>query len=224
MWRDVAKLLIKTKFLYMEFKINFASVEQIVEEARNGRAFIIIDDEDRENEGDIMISAKHITSEIVNTMKKAGGLVCVAIDSQILQQFNLQMHPRVNIEPLETAFTYSVDASRGIQTGMSSADRANTIRKIADPQCNFHDLKSPGHVFPILAREKGLAERRGHTEAAIEIAKMANIPRAMAICEIVNEDGSMAKGHDIQKFSEKYNMKISTVQLLAEHLNTQNSC
>jgi len=215
---SAVELLIKTKFLYMESKITFDTIESIVNEAREGRAFIIVDDEDRENEGDIIIPAACITPELINIMKNAGGLVCVAIDHKIHQKFDLKLHPRRNIEKSETAFTYSIDATSGIQTGISSKDRAHTIKKLSDPKSNSEHFKSPGHVFPVLAHKNGLKERQGHTEASIEIAKLADLPGVMVMCEIINEDGTMARGVDLHKFAKLNKMKISSVELLCKHL------
>ena len=215
---SVVELLMKTKFLYMESRITFDTIDSIVNEAVKGKAFVIVDDEDRENEGDIIAPAACITPELINVMKDAGGLICVAIYHEVHQRFALELHPRRNIKELETAFTFSVDAVSGIRTGISSIDRAHTIRKLADPDGKPECFKSPGHVFPVLAHKNGLKERQGHTEASIEIAKLANLPGAMVMCEIINKDGTMARNQDLRKFVKHNKMKISSVKLLYDYI------
>ena len=215
---SVVGLLIKIKFLYMEPKITFDTIDSIINEAQKGNAFIIVDDEHRENEGDIIASAAFITPKLINVMKEAGGLICVAIDHEVFNRFALELHPRRNIEASETAFTLSVDAVSNIQTGISSEDRAYTIKKLADPLGNPKDFKSPGHIFPVLAHKNGINERRGHTEASIEIAKLAKLPGAMVMCEIINKNGTMSRGIELHKFAQDYKMKISTVDLLHRYI------
>ena len=197
----------------------FDSIEDIINEARLGRPFIITDDEDRENEGDIIIPAQFISVEIIRLMMVfARGLICVAIDQNIANKFDLKLHPRRNVDEHETAFTYSTDSKEGGSTGMSAADKVNTIKKLIDKNSSIDDFKVPGHIFPVLAKENGVLERRGHTEAAVDIAKLAKLKSAMVICEIINEDGTMARSDDLVRFSKKHNMKISSVERLVQYI------
>ncbi|WHA04357.1 3,4-dihydroxy-2-butanone-4-phosphate synthase [Candidatus Bandiella numerosa] len=197
----------------------FDPIEDIIEEAKLGRPFIITDDEDRENEGDIIIPAQYITTEVINLMIMfARGLICVAIDQKIANKFDLKLHPRRNIDEFETAFTYSIDSRQGVSTGMSAIDKVHTIQKLVNENSTIADFKVPGHIFPVVARERGVLERRGHTEAAVDIAKLAKLKPAMVICEIINDDGTMARRNDLIKFSKKHGMKISSVEKLVQYI------
>ena len=197
----------------------FHSIEGIIEEAKSGHPFIITDDEDRENEGDIMIPAQYITVEIINFMTMfARGLICVAIDQNIAKKLDLKLQYRRNVNELDTAFAYSIDSIAGVSTGISAVDKAHTIKRLSDEDATVSDFKVPGHVFPIIARNNGLFERRGHTEAAIEIAKLANLKSAMVICEIMNNDGTMARRNDLMDFSQKHNIKISSVTKIVQYI------
>lgn len=202
----------------------FNSIADIIEEAKLGKPFVIIDDEDRENEGDVIIPAQFITAEIINFMTMfARGLICVAIDQTTANKFDLKLHPRRNVDEFETAFTYSIDAKDDGSTGMSASDKANTISKLVNQNSTIDDFKVPGHVFPVLARPKGVLERRGHTEAAVDIAKLANLVPVMVICEIINDDGSMARRDDLLRFAKDHGMKISSVEKLVQHITSLNS-
>lgn len=202
----------------------FNSIVDIIEEAKLGKPFVIIDDEDRENEGDVIIPAQFISAEIINFMTMfARGLICVAIDQAIANKFDLKLHPRRNVDEFETAFTYSIDAKDDGSTGMSASDKANTISKLVNQNSTIGDFKVPGHVFPVLARPKGVLERRGHTEAAVDIAKLANLVPVMVICEIINDDGSMARRDDLLRFAKDHGMKISSVEKLVQHITSRNS-
>ncbi len=197
----------------------FDPIEDIIEEAKLGKPFIITDDEDRENEGDIIIPAQFITVEIINLMIMfARGLICVSIDQKLADKFDLKLHPRRNVDELETAFAYSIDSKEGVSTGMSATDKVHTIQKLTSENSTIDDFKVPGHIFPVIAREKGVLERRGHTEAAIDIAKLAKLKPAMVICEIINDDGTMARRNDLLEFSKKHGMKISSVEKLVQYI------
>ena len=197
----------------------FDSIDEIIEEAKLGKPFIITDDEDRENEGDIIFPAQFISEEIIRLMiLHARGLICVAINKDIANKFDLKLHPRRNVSKFETAFTYSIDSKIGGSTGISAFDKVNTIKKLINENSTIDDFKVPGHVFPIIARDKGVLERRGHTEAAIDIAKLANLKPAMVICEIINNDGTMARKDDLMKFSKHHGMKISSVEKLVHYI------
>ena len=197
----------------------FDPIEDIIEEAKLGRPFIVTDDEDRENEGDIIIPAQFITVEIINLMIMfARGLICVSIDQNIADKFDLKLHPRRNVDEFETAFSYSIDSKEGVSTGMSAIDKVHTIQQLINENSTIDDFKVPGHIFPVIAREKGVLERRGHTEAAIDIAKLAKLKPAMVICEIINDDGTMARRNDLLEFSKKHGMKISSVEKLVQYI------
>jgi len=197
----------------------FDPIEDIIEEAKLGRPFIITDDEDRENEGDIIIHAQYITVEIINLMIMfARGLICVSIDQNTADKYDLKLHPRRNVDEFETAFAYSIDSKEGVSTGMSAIDKVHTIQRLISENSTIDDFKVPGHIFPVIAREKGVLERRGHTEAAIDIAKLAKLKPAMVICEIINDDGTMARRNDLLKFSKKHGMKISSVEKLVQYI------
>ena len=197
----------------------FDSIKDIINEAKMGRPFIITDDENRENEGDIFVPAQFISEDIIKFMMLfARGLICVAIDYNIANKLNLKLHPRRNIEHHETAFTYSIDSKKGGSTGISAADKVNTIKKLINEKSTIQDFKIPGHIFPILAKQNGVLERRGHTEAAIDIAKLAELRLGMVICEIINKDGTMAKNYDLIQFSKKHSMKISSVETLVQYI------
>jgi 3,4-dihydroxy 2-butanone 4-phosphate synthase/GTP cyclohydrolase II len=209
----------RTEFLFMEYKCMFNSIEEIIEEAKQGRIFIITDDEGRENEGDMIIPAQFISAKVINFMTTfARGLICVAIDKSIADRFDLKLHPRRNVDELETAFTYSIDAKNDVSTGISASDKATTILNLLDPNSTVADFKVPGHVFPVLAKDGGVLERRGHTESAIDISKLADIKPAMVICEIIKEDGTMARKDDLIKFSKTHDMKISSVEMLVQYI------
>ncbi len=197
----------------------FSKIAEIIQDIKSGKPVIITDDESRENEGDIIIPAQFITAEIVNFLiQEAKGLICVAISQKVADQFALSLHPRRNVKASETAFTYSIDLKEGITTGISAKDRADTILKLSDVSGSSDDFKVPGHVFPVIAKDGGIFERRGHTEAAIDIAKLADLTHAMVMCEIIKQDGFMARRDDISKFSKEHNLKVSSIEELGKYM------
>jgi 3,4-dihydroxy 2-butanone 4-phosphate synthase/GTP cyclohydrolase II len=187
-------------------------IEEVIEEARNGRMYILVDAEDRENEGDLVIPAQFATPEQVNFMARFGrGLICLALTEQRTNALGLQpMSPR-NQTRHSTAFTISIEAKDGISTGISAADRARTISVAIDPTKSHDDIVSPGHVFPLTAREGGVLVRAGHTEASVDIARLAGLIPAAVICEIMNDDGTMARLPDLVAFAQKHALKIGTI-------------
>lgn len=189
-----------------------SSIPDILEEAKAGRMFIIVDDENRENEGDLIIPAQMATPEVINFMAKyCRGLICLALTQERVRQLQLSMMSRENGTPYQTAFTVSIEAREGITTGISAADRAQTISVAIDPKKNAQDIISPGHIFPVVAREGGVLVRAGHTEAAVDIARMAGLIPAGVICEIMNEDGTMARLPNLIDFAKTHNLKIATI-------------
>jgi 3,4-dihydroxy 2-butanone 4-phosphate synthase/GTP cyclohydrolase II len=192
--------------------MSLATIEEILAEARAGRMFIIVDDEDRENEGDLVIPAQYAHAEAVNFMAKYGrGLICLTLESQQVQRLGLPPMARQNGSRHGTAFTVSIEAREGVTTGISAADRAHTIATAIRADASSADIASPGHVFPLEAREGGVLVRAGHTEAAVDIARLAGLIPAGVICEIMNDDGSMARMPDLQKFATEHALKIASI-------------
>jgi 3,4-dihydroxy 2-butanone 4-phosphate synthase/GTP cyclohydrolase II len=188
-------------------------VETIIDEARNGRMFILVDDEDRENEGDLIIPAQMATPEAINFMATHGrGLICLALTSARVDALGLAPMSRQNRTRHETAFTVAIEARDGVTTGISAADRARTISVAIDSAKGPEDIVTPGHVFPLVAREGGVLVRAGHTEAAVDIARLAGLNPSGVICEIMNEDGSMARLADLLGFARKHGLKIGTIR------------
>ena len=174
--------------------------------------FILSDDEDRENEGDLIIPAQFATPEAINFMAKYGrGLICLAMEKKQIERLGIPMMSQQNGTRFQTAFTVSIEAREGVTTGISAADRAHTIQTAISPNCGPQDIVTPGHVFPLLARDGGVLERTGHTEAAVDFARLAGLVPAGVICEIMNEDGSMARLPDLVRFAQFHNLKIGTV-------------
>ncbi|KCZ56538.1 3,4-dihydroxy-2-butanone 4-phosphate synthase [Hyphomonas beringensis] len=195
-----------------EFHDAISSIDEIIEDARNGRMFILVDAEDRENEGDLIIPANFATPEHVNFMARHGrGLICLAMTQERAHTLNLDMMTRNNRESMGTAFTVSIEAKEGVTTGISAHDRARTIAVAIDPTKDHDDIVSPGHVFPLVARDGGTLVRAGHTEAAVDISRMAGLFPAGVICEIMNEDGSMARLPELVSFAQLHNLKIGTI-------------
>ncbi|HEX8642194.1 MAG TPA: 3,4-dihydroxy-2-butanone-4-phosphate synthase [Allosphingosinicella sp.] len=213
-WNPTADTLLKLeKFLSNGSRGVMASAEQIIDEARNGRMFILVDDEDRENEGDLVIPAQMATPEAVNFMAKHGrGLICLALTRDRVEQLGLPLMPRHNDSRLETAFTISIEAKEGVTTGISAADRARTISVAIDASKGREHLVTPGHVFPLVARDGGVLVRAGHTEAAVDVARLAGLNPSGVICEIMGDDGSMARMDDLFGFAQLHNLKIGTIQ------------
>jgi 3,4-dihydroxy 2-butanone 4-phosphate synthase / GTP cyclohydrolase II len=194
------------------FRDHLSSIEDLIEEARNGRMFILVDAEDRENEGDLVIPAQMCTPQTVNFMAKYGrGLICLALTSERATTLEIPMMTPVNGTPNQTAFTVSIEAKEGISTGISAHDRAHTISVAIDPTKGPRDIVSPGHVFPLVARHGGTLVRAGHTEAAVDIPRLAGLYPAGVICEIMNDDGTMARLPDLVQFSQLHGLKIGTI-------------
>jgi len=188
------------------------STELALEEFRAGRPIILVDDEDRENEGDIALPAQFATADLVNFMvAEARGLVCVPMTEERADQLNLPLMTEHSTAPLGTAFTISVEAATGVTTGISAADRAQTIRVLADPRSTTDDLTRPGHIFPLRAKDGGVLVRAGQTEASVDLCKLAGVEPVATICEIMNEDGSMSRMPDLIKFADKHDLKIASV-------------
>ena len=200
-----------------------ASIEEIIEDARNGRMFILVDDENRENEGDLVIPAQMATPDVINFMAKHGrGLICLSLTKKRVEDLRLSLLPAHNQSRLSTAFTLSIEAKQGVTTGISAADRARTVAVAIDPGSTHDDLATPGHVFPLMARDGGVLVRAGHTEAAVDIAKLAGLIPAGVICEIMNDDGSMARLPDLVKFAQFHGLKIATIaDLIAYRRKTE---
>jgi len=187
-------------------------IEDIIEDARNGRMFILIDDEDRENEGDLVIPAQMATPDAVNFMATHGrGLICLALSRERVQQLDLSLLPQSRRGGLETAFTVSIEAREGVTTGISAPDRARTISVTIDPRSNAEDIVTPGHVFPLAARDGGVLVRAGHTEAGVDLARLAGLNPSAVICEIMNDDGNMARLPDLIKFAQFHGLKIGAI-------------
>lgn len=190
---------------------SISSVEEILADVKAGKPVIIVDDEDRENEGDLIIAAEMATAENINFMAKEGrGLICLPMERAMVDRLGLELMGRGN-NTNRTAFTVSIEAREGITTGISAADRAKSILTAIDPKTGPDDIATPGHVFPLLAREGGVLVRAGHTEAAVDLARMAGFSGAGVICEIMNDDGSMARLSDLTSYAEKHQLKIGTI-------------
>jgi 3,4-dihydroxy 2-butanone 4-phosphate synthase / GTP cyclohydrolase II len=189
-----------------------STIEEILEEARQGRMFVLIDDEDRENEGDLVIPAQCATPEAINFMARFGrGLICLAMTGERIEQLRLPLMSKQNASRHQTAFTVSIEAREGVTTGISAADRARTIQVAIDPAMGADDIATPGHVFPLVARDGGVLVRAGHTEAAVDLARMAGMNPAGVICEIMNDDGTMARLPDLVAFAQRHGLKVGTI-------------
>jgi 3,4-dihydroxy 2-butanone 4-phosphate synthase / GTP cyclohydrolase II len=200
----------------------FNTIEAVVEDLQKGKMVIVVDDPDRENEGDLIQAAQFVTPASINFMIRYGrGLICVPTTSERLQQLGIERMVRQNRENFKTDFQVSVDAARGVTTGISAPDRAETIRVMADPTAVPQDLVQPGHVFPLRARPGGVLQRAGHTEAAVDLVQLAGCRAMGVICEIMNNDGSMARLPQLLKFARKYRLKICTISDLIEFRRTR---
>ncbi len=204
-------------------KNNFAPIETIISVAKKGGMFILVDDEKRENEGDLVISSSDSTAKNINFMAKHGrGLICLALDSLQAKRLNLSLMSPVNQSRNKTAFTISIEAKKGITTGISAKDRSKTIKIASKKNVNKKDIVSPGHIFPIIAKDGGVLVRAGHTEASVDISKLAKKNNSAVICEIMNENGSMAKGQDLFDFAKKHKLKIGKIEdLIAYRLKKE---
>ena len=195
-------------------------IEEIIDEARNGRMFILVDDEDRENEGDLVIPAQMATPDAVNFMATHGrGLICLTLTRQRTEQLGLELMSRNNGTRHETAFTVSIEAREGVTTGISAGDRARTVAVAIDAAKGRDDIVTPGHVFPLIARDGGVLVRAGHTEASVDIARLAGLNPSGVICEIMNDDGSMARLDDLVPFARRHGLKIGTIADLIAYRN-----
>lgn len=195
-----------------DIKRYLASSEEIIDEARKGRMVILVDEEDRENEGDLYIPADMADANAVNFMARYGrGLICLAMTRQRIEQLGLPLMAQNNASRHQTAFTVSIEAREGVTTGISAADRAHTIAVAINPAKGPQDIAVPGHIFPLMARDGGTLVRAGHTEAAVDIARLAGLTPAGVICEIMNDDGTMARLPDLVKFAQFHNLKIGTI-------------
>lgn len=197
---------------------NFAKIEEIITDAKNGKMFILVDDENRENEGDIVIPAEKCGDQEVNFMAKNGrGLICLALERERIKKLGLPMMALNNNSRHQTAFTISIEAREGITTGISAADRAKTIADAINPNKDHKDIVSPGHIFPLQARDGGVLVRAGHTEASVDIAKLSGLNPSAVICEIMNDDGTMARRDDLFHFAKKHDLKIATIADLIKY-------
>jgi 3,4-dihydroxy 2-butanone 4-phosphate synthase/GTP cyclohydrolase II len=195
-----------------------SSAQELIEEARNGRMFILVDDEDRENEGDLVIPAQFATPDAINFMARhARGLICLALTRARVEKLGLTLMSRQNGTRHQTAFTVSIEAREGVTTGISAADRAKTIAVAISADSTRDDITTPGHVFPLVAREGGTLVRAGHTEASVDIARKAGLNPSGVICEIMNDDGTMARLPDLVTFAQKHNLKLGTIADLIHH-------
>jgi 3,4-dihydroxy 2-butanone 4-phosphate synthase/GTP cyclohydrolase II len=198
--------------------VAFATIDEAVADIRDGRMIIIVDDEDRENEGDLVCAAEKVTPEIINFMARhARGLICLPLTEERCDELHLTTQVADNTSFLGTAFTVSIDARRGITTGISAADRATTILVAVDPQSRPQDLARPGHIFPLRAKDGGVLVRPGQTEASVDVARIAGLYPAGVICEIMNEDGTMARMPQLEEFARQHNLKIISVAELVRY-------
>ena len=196
----------------------FHSIEDAIRDIKRGRFIILVDDEDRENEGDLVIAAKHVTPQAVNFMARhARGLICLALTPQRVEELHLPPQATENTATFGTAFTVSIDARKDITTGISAADRATTIHVAIDPKSKPSDLARPGHIFPLKAQQGGVLKRAGQTEGSVDLARLAGLIPAGVICEIMNEDGTMARVPELTKFAKIHKLKIVTIKALIEY-------
>ena len=203
-------------------KQKFDSIEAVLADLRKGRMVIIVDDADRENEGDLVMAAEHATPVAINFMARFGrGLICVPTTEERLKQLGIERMVAQNRESFKTDFQVSVDAARGISTGISAADRARTIQMMAAPTAVPEDMVQPGHIFPLRAKCGGVLQRAGHTEAAVDLVKLAGCRPIGVICEILRDNGSMARLPDLRKFARKHRLKLATIESLIEHRRTR---
>jgi len=201
----------------------FYSIKEIINDAKKGKMFILVDDEDRENEGDLIIPASKVTAKSINFMAKYGrGLICLALGQHQVDKLNLSLMSSKNNSRSQTAFTVSIEAKKGVTTGISAHDRAHTIKTAIKKNATEKDIVSPGHVFPLVSKNGGVLVRAGHTEASVDVSKLSKSGSAAVICEIMNDDGSMAKGKDLLNFAKKHNLKIGKIDdLIAYRLNQE---
>ncbi|MBX3040442.1 MAG: 3,4-dihydroxy-2-butanone-4-phosphate synthase [Bdellovibrionaceae bacterium] len=198
----------------------FHAIEELIEDIRQGKMVVLVDDEDRENEGDLVLAADHVNSAAINFMAcEARGLICLALSSQQIDRLQLPQMVRddMNFSPNKTAFTVSIEAATGVSTGISAADRAHTVRVASNPQARPQDVHMPGHIFPIRARQGGVLKRAGHTEGSVDLARLAGLNPAAVICEVMNADGTMSRVPDLREFARKHDLKIGTIVDLIQY-------
>jgi 3,4-dihydroxy 2-butanone 4-phosphate synthase/GTP cyclohydrolase II len=199
-------------------KITLSPITSIIKDAKKGKIFILVDNKNRENEGDLVIPASKANSKSINFMAKHGrGLICLALTKKQVDRLSLPLMSAVNKARMQTAFTVSIEAKKGITTGISAFDRAKTIKVAINQKSKKKDIVSPGHVFPLVARSGGVLERAGHTEASVDVSKLANLNPSSVICEVMNEDGRMARLDDLLKFAKKHNLKIASIEDLISY-------
>ena len=200
------------------FKKNFSKISSIIQDAKKGKMFILVDDKNRENEGDLIIPASKCNSKSINFMAKHGrGLICLALTKKQVDNLKLPLMSSVNKSRMQTAFTVSIEARKGITTGISAQDRAKTIKIAINPKVKKSEIVSPGHVFPLVARKGGVLERAGHTEASVDISRLSKLNPSSVICEVMNEDGRMARLNDLFKFSKKHKIKLASIEDLISY-------
>ncbi len=205
-------MTMQTKAIIDDDIVFLSSIDEIVEEARNGRMFILVDDEGRENEGDLVIPAQMATPEAINFMARYGrGLICLSLTKERIDELGLQMMAQHNETRHQTPFTVSIEAKEGVSSGISVADRAHTISVAIDPNKGRTDIGTPGHIFPLVANGGGVLVRAGHTEAAVDIARLAGLNPSGVICEIMNDDGTMARLPDLVKFAQFHGLKVGAI-------------
>mgnify|MGYP005993727083 CR=1 FL=1 len=199
-------------------KNKFSKISSIIKDAKKGKMFILVDDKNRENEGDLIIPASRCNSRSINFMAKHGrGLICLALTKKQVDNLKLPLMSSINKSRMQTAFTISIEAKKGITTGISAHDRAKTIKTAINPKVKKNDIVSPGHVFPLVARNGGVLERAGHTEASVDISKLSKLNPSSVICEVMNEDGRMARLNDLFKFSKKHKIKLASIEDLISY-------
>ena len=200
----------------------FNTIEEVLEDLKQGKMIVVMDDEGRENEGDLLCPAQFITTEKINFMaREARGLICIPMETDRLDELDLhpmKVHVSHRHQPCDTGWSISVDAVKGVTTGISAADRAKTVEVLIDPESKSADLITPGHLFPLRAAKGGVLVRAGHTEASVDLTRLAGLYPAGVICEIMNEDGTMARTSDLKEFSKKHDMKICTIDSLIDYL------
>jgi 3,4-dihydroxy 2-butanone 4-phosphate synthase / GTP cyclohydrolase II len=204
-------------------KLKFSKIPQIIDAAKKGKMFILVDDEGRENEGDLIIPASKVSPKSINFMAKHGrGLICLALNQHQVNKLNLPLMSQSNNSRTQTAFTVSIEAKKGVTTGISAHDRARTIKTAIRKKAKSKDIVSPGHVFPLVSKNGGVLVRAGHTEASVDVSKLSNSGSAAVICEIMNNDGTMAKGKQLFSFAKKHKLKIGKIDdLIAFRLNKE---
>ena len=204
-------------------KIKYSSIIKIINDAKQGKMFILVDDESRENEGDLVIPASKVSAKAINFMAKYGrGLICLALNQTQVNKLNLQLMSPSNNTRTQTAFTVSIEAKKGVTTGISAHDRARTIKTAIKNNAKSKDIVSPGHVFPLISKNGGVLVRAGHTEASVDISKLSKCGSSAVICEIMNDDGTMAKGKQLMNFAKKHKLKLGKIDdLIAYRLNQE---